>query len=160
MTNLEELKKVKAGLTEQANNTVEKVQKPVLDKLSRAYATGKRKNSIARLWVKRGKGLVTINGKTIENYFPREALIQVALDPLRAVQMLDQIDIFCTVLGGGHSGQSGSVRHALAKALVAFDPEFRATLKAKKMLTRDSRVVERKKPGQRKARKKTQFSKR
>jgi small subunit ribosomal protein S9 len=158
--NLNDLKKlqdsVEGSVTEQAK--VEK--KPNIDKFGRAYATGKRKNSVARVWIKRGKGLVSVNGKDLDQYFPRELLKKLSVEPLRVTEMLDQIDVLCTVQGGGNSGQAGSIRHGLAKALVEFNPDLRSVLKTHKLLTRDSRVVERKKPGQRKARKKTQFSKR
>lgn len=158
--NLSDLKKVQDSL-ENSNAVVDNIQKKAnIDKLGRAYATGKRKNSVARVWIKRGKGLVTVNGKDLDKYFPRELLKKLSVEALRVTNMLDQIDVFCTVQGGGNSGQAGSIRHGLAKALIEFDPELRPILKASKLLTRDSRVVERKKPGQRKARKKTQFSKR
>jgi small subunit ribosomal protein S9 len=161
---LSDLKKIKETIiiTETQSEKVVIIDKikPNIDKLGRSYGTGKRKNAIARIWVKRGKGVITINGKNIAQYFVRPALESLIREPLIVANLNDQMDVTCTVKGGGHSGQAGSIRHGVAKALVEFDPELRSLFKSKHLLTRDSRVVERKKPGQPKARKKTQFSKR
>jgi small subunit ribosomal protein S9 len=124
-----------------------------LDSLGRAYATGKRKNAIARVWIKPGKGNVTVNGRTLEVYFARPVLRMIA-------NRASQYDMTITVAGGGLSGQAGAVRHGLSKALTYYEPELRAPLKKEGFLTRDSRVVERKKYGHKKARASFQFSKR
>ncbi|MDE2384228.1 MAG: 30S ribosomal protein S9 [Alphaproteobacteria bacterium] len=134
--------------------------KPKLDAKGRAYATGRRKDAIARVWVKRGKGKITVNGKTIETYFARPVLRMLVQQPANAVARLSEIDIDCTVVGGGLSGQAGAVRHGIARALCNFEPGLRPTLKKGAFLTRDSRAVERKKYGRAKARRRFQFSKR
>ena len=134
--------------------------KPKLDAKGRAYATGRRKNAIARVWVKRGNGKVTVNGKAIEIYFARPVLRMLLQQPMISANRADQIDIDCTVVGGGLSGQAGAVRHGISKALTYFEPDLRAVLKKGGFLTRDSRVVERKKYGRMKARRSFQFSKR
>jgi small subunit ribosomal protein S9 len=134
--------------------------KPKLDKEGRAYATGRRKNAISRVWVKRGKGKITVNGKTIETYFARPVLRMLVQQPLVTTNRLSEIDIVCTVVGGGLSGQAGAVRHGLARALTNFEPDLRPALKKGGFLTRDSRAVERKKYGRAKARRRFQFSKR
>ncbi len=131
-----------------------------LDDLGRAYATGKRKNAIARVWIKPGPGKVTVNGREFEKYFARPVLRMILEQPLVAAERKDQYDVTCTVSGGGLSGQAGAVRHGISKALTYFEPELRAVLKKGGFLTRDSRVVERKKYGRAKARKSFQFSKR
>ncbi len=131
-----------------------------LDKLGRAYATGKRKNAVARVWIKPGKGAITVNGKTINEYFARPVLRMILSQPLAIADRLTQYDAMVTVFGGGLSGQAGATRHGLAKALTYFEPELRPALKAEGFLTRDSRVVERKKYGRKKARARFQFSKR
>jgi len=127
---------------------------------TRYYATGKRKNAIARVWMKAGDGKVTVNGRTMENYFGREVLRMIVFQPLELVNMKDKYDIMALVSGGGSSGQAGALKHGISKALVAADPEKRGALKKEGMMTRDSRVVERKKYGQPGARKRFQFSKR
>jgi small subunit ribosomal protein S9 len=133
----------------------------VVDSKGRIYATGKRKTSIARVWIKPGgKGLFSINGRTKEQYFPRETLLAVLNTPFRNVNRVNAYDVFCTVQGGGMSGQAGAIRHGISKALQLFEPSLRASLKMAGLLTRDSRKVERKKPGLRKARRAPQFSKR
>ena len=158
---LSELKKSKENLSDIKSEERPVVQKkPNIDKLGRSYGTGKRKNAVSRVWIKRGKGLITVNTKNVSEYFVRSALESLIREPLNIANLGDQIDVICTVKGGGHSGQAASIRHGVSKALVEFDPELRMLFKSHKFLTRDSRVVERKKPGQRKARKKTQFSKR
>ena len=133
----------------------------ILDSKGRVYATGKRKTSIARVWIKPGgKGLFSINGRTKEHYFSRESLISVLNSPFRNVNRVNAYDVFCTVEGGGMSGQAGAIRHGISKALQLFEPSLRASLKVAGMLTRDSRKVERKKPGLRKARRAPPFSQR
>jgi small subunit ribosomal protein S9 len=134
--------------------------KPKLDKQGRAYATGRRKNAISRVWIKRGKGKITVNGKSIETYFARPVLRMLVQQPLVTANRLTEIDIDCTVVGGGLSGQAGAVRHGLARALTNFEPDLRPALKKGGFLTRDSRAVERKKYGRAKARRRFQFSKR
>ena len=134
--------------------------RPKLDKQGRAYATGRRKNAIARVWVKRGKGKITVNGKTIETYFARPVLRMLVQQPAIAVARMTEIDVDCTVVGGGLSGQAGAVRHGIARALINMEPTLRPALKKGSFLTRDSRAVERKKYGRAKARKRFQFSKR
>jgi small subunit ribosomal protein S9 len=131
-----------------------------LDKQGRAYATGRRKNAIARVWIKRGKGNITVNGKTIETYFARPVLRMLVSQPLILVARATEIDVVCTVVGGGLSGQAGAVRHGISRALTYFEPGLRSMLKKGGFLTRDSRAVERKKYGRAKARARFQFSKR
>ncbi len=131
-----------------------------LDKLGRAYATGKRKNAVARVWLKPGKGVITVNEKDYTKYFARPVLQMLLQQPLTAANRNTQYDIMATVLGGGLSGQAGAVRHGISKALTYFEPDLRAVLKKGGFLTRDSRVVERKKYGRMKARRSFQFSKR
>jgi small subunit ribosomal protein S9 len=133
---------------------------PKIDEHGRAYATGKRKDAVARVWIKPGAGKVTINGRDQEVYFARPVLRMVLSQPLEAANRLNQYDVVCTVKGGGLSGQAGAVRHGISKALTYFEPELRGVLKAGGFLTRDSRVVERKKYGRAKARRSFQFSKR
>jgi small subunit ribosomal protein S9 len=133
---------------------------PQIDANGRAYATGKRKNAVARVWVKPGAGRITVNGRDEETYFARPVLRMILRQPLVAAGRLDQYDIVATVTGGGLSGQAGAVRHGISKALTHYEPELRAVLKKGGFLTRDSRVVERKKYGRAKARRSFQFSKR
>jgi small subunit ribosomal protein S9 len=134
--------------------------KPKLDAKGRAYATGRRKNAIARVWVKRGGGKITVNGKAINVYFARPVLQMLVQQPMVTALRRDQVDVDCTVVGGGLSGQAGAVRHGLARALTHFEPELRPVLKKNGFLTRDPRAVERKKYGRAKARRSFQFSKR
>ena len=134
--------------------------KPKLDAKGRAYATGRRKNAVARVWIKRGAGKITVNGKAINIYFARPVLQMLVHQPMVTALRRDQIDVDCTVVGGGLSGQAGAVRHGLARALTYFEPELRAILKKNGFLTRDPRAVERKKYGRAKARRSFQFSKR
>jgi small subunit ribosomal protein S9 len=134
--------------------------KPKLDAQGRAYATGRRKNAIARVWIKRGAGKITVNGKAINIYFARPVLQMLVQQPMVTALRRDQVDVECTVLGGGLSGQAGAVRHGLARALTNFEPELRPILKKNGFLTRDPRAVERKKYGRAKARRSFQFSKR
>jgi small subunit ribosomal protein S9 len=131
-----------------------------LDKQGRAYATGKRKNAVARVWVKPGSGKITVNTKPVEQFFARPVLRMMIQQPLVATNRNGQFDVVCTVSGGGLSGQAGAVRHGLSKALTYYEPELRGALKKGGFLTRDSRVVERKKYGRAKARRSFQFSKR
>jgi small subunit ribosomal protein S9 len=131
-----------------------------LDKLGRAYATGKRKDAVARVWIKPGKGVITVNKKDFKAYFARPVLQMLLQQPLNAANRATQFDINVTVAGGGLSGQAGAVRHGISKALTYFEPELRGVLKKGGFLTRDSRTVERKKYGRVKARRSFQFSKR
>ena len=133
---------------------------PRLDAQGRAYATGKRKDAIARVWIRPGSGKITVNGKEMEKYFARPVLSMILRHPLALTKRESQYDVTCNVRGGGLSGQAGAVRHGLSKALTYYEPELRGILKKAGALTRDARVVERKKYGRRKARRSFQFSKR
>ncbi|MBN8543838.1 MAG: 30S ribosomal protein S9 [Alphaproteobacteria bacterium] len=133
---------------------------PAIDKQGRAYGTGRRKDAVARVWVKKGKGKYTINGKTIEQYFARPVLRMIINQPFAALGEEGKFDVTVTVLGGGLSGQAGAVRHGISRALDEYNPEFHKVLRQGGFLTRDSRVVERKKYGRAKARRSFQFSKR
>ena len=131
-----------------------------VDAMGRAYSTGKRKSSIARVWIKPGNGIITVNGRKEEIYFSSKSHRLLLNQPLISSNRKTEIDVICTVKGGGLSGQAGAIRHGISKALVNFDPELRKGLKKEGFLTRDSRVVERKKYGKAKARRSYQFSKR
>ncbi|MBM6595626.1 30S ribosomal protein S9 [Microvirga pudoricolor] len=131
-----------------------------LDAQGRAYATGKRKDAVARVWIKPGSGKIVINGREVEVYFARPVLRMILKQPLQIVNRDGQYDIVVNVNGGGLSGQAGAVRHGLSKALTYYEPELRGPLKKEGFLTRDARVVERKKYGKKKARRSFQFSKR
>ena len=131
-----------------------------IDKFGRAYATGKRKDAVARVWIKPGSGKVIVNTREVEVYFARPVLRMMIQQPLVAAARQSQYDVICTVAGGGLSGQAGAVRHGISKALTYFEPDLRGVLKKGGFLTRDSRVVERKKYGKAKARRSFQFSKR
>jgi small subunit ribosomal protein S9 len=131
-----------------------------LDKYGRAYATGKRKDAVARVWLKPGSGKITVNDRTIETYFARPVLRMIVNQPFLVAGRVDQFDIVVTVAGGGLSGQAGAVRHGVSKALTYYEPGLRTALKREGFLTRDSRTVERKKYGRKKARRSFQFSKR
>ena len=133
---------------------------PVRDALGRSYATGKRKNAVARVWIKPGSGKVLVNGKTMPEYFARPVLQMILRQPFTIAGVEGQFDVNATVTGGGLSGQAGAVKHGISKALQLYEPGLRTALKAAGFLTRDSRVVERKKYGKAKARKSFQFSKR
>ena len=135
-------------------------REPQRDSLGRSYATGKRKDAVARVWIKPGSGKITVNTRTVEVYFARPVLRMMIQQPLVATNRNGQFDVICTVSGGGLSGQAGAVRHGISKALTYFEPELRGALKKGGFLTRDSRVVERKKYGRAKARRSFQFSKR
>jgi small subunit ribosomal protein S9 len=131
-----------------------------VDKFNRAYATGKRKDAVARVWIKPGAGKILVNTREVEVYFARPVLRMLIQQPLVAAARAGQYDVVCTVAGGGLSGQAGAVRHGISKALTCFEPDLRGVLKKGGFLTRDSRTVERKKYGRAKARKSFQFSKR
>ena len=133
---------------------------PKIDNLGRSYATGRRKDAAARVWVKRGTGQITINGRKVEVYFARPVLQMILAQPFDATERTGEFDVIATVRGGGLSGQAGAVRHGISRALTLFEPGLRPVLKAGGFLTRDSRVVERKKYGKAKARRSFQFSKR
>jgi len=145
---------------ENAENIIENTTEVKLDSKQRAYATGKRKNSIARVWIKLGSGTISINGKSIDKYFARPVLQMIVNQPLNVIDNENGYEIMATVKGGGLSGQAGAIRHGISKALSLFDPSLRPALKKVGYITRDSRVVERKKPGLAKARRSYQFSKR
>ncbi|HLN24762.1 MAG TPA: 30S ribosomal protein S9 [Patescibacteria group bacterium] len=136
------------------------VREPKIDAQGRSYATGKRKNAIARVWIKPGSGKITVNGRTLEVYFARPVLRMVINQPFQVASRIEQFDVVVTVVGGGLSGQAGAVRHGISKALTYYEPALRSPLKSAGFLTRDSRVVERKKYGKAKARRSFQFSKR
>jgi small subunit ribosomal protein S9 len=155
LQSLQDLKGVAAATAPEAPKHVQK-----LDAQGRAYATGKRKDAVARVWIKPGPGKITVNNREIGVYFARPVLRMILQQPLLVANRLNQYDITVTVDGGGLSGQAGAVRHGLAKALTYFEPELRGVLKKVGFLTRDSRVVERKKYGRKKARRSFQFSKR
>ena len=144
----------------QVSETQQENNEKKVDSLGRAYSTGKRKSSIARVWIKRGTGLVKINGKDENKYFSSKSHRILLNQPLVFSNRKSEIDIICTVIGGGLSGQAGAIRHGIARALVNFEPDLRKNLKSKGLLTRDSRIVERKKYGKAKARRSYQFSKR
>ena len=146
------------GLGTQAAEQV--VREPKIDAQGRAYATGKRKNAVARVWIKPGKGQITINGRDQEVYFARPVLRMMIAQPLEIADRLGQFDVIVSVEGSGLSGQAGAVRHGIAKALTYYEPGLRTVLKPHCFLTRDPRVVERKKYGKAKARRSFQFSKR
>ena len=151
-------------LTGQTTDAVVAEAAPVyehkLDAQGRAYATGKRKDAVARVWITPGAGRIIVNGKEHMEYFARPVLQMILKQPIAAADRTDQYDINCTVKGGGLSGQAGAVRHGISKALTYYEPELRSVLKKGGFLTRDSRVVERKKYGKAKARRSFQFSKR
>ena len=130
------------------------------DALGRSYATGKRKDAVARVWIKPGSGKVTVNGRDMNTYFARPVLQMVLRQPFSVAGVAGEFDVMATVKGGGLSGQAGAVKHGISKALQLYEPSLRAPLKAAGFLTRDSRVVERKKYGKAKARRSFQFSKR
>ncbi|MEQ8510784.1 MAG: 30S ribosomal protein S9 [Rhodospirillaceae bacterium] len=151
-TSLEDLKEV---VTE-----VAAPREPKKDEFGRSYATGRRKDAVARVWIKPGTGKITVNSRELENYFPRPVLRMMINQPFQVTNRENQFDVYCTVSGGGLSGQAGALRHGISQALTLFEPDLRPVLKKGGFLTRDSRVVERKKYGRRKARRSFQFSKR
>ncbi|MDJ0615063.1 MAG: 30S ribosomal protein S9 [Rhizobiaceae bacterium] len=160
LNSLEELGGAVEGAAEAVVENTAPVYEQKLDAQGRAYATGKRKDAIARVWVKPGAGKITVNGKEFTEYFARPVLQMVMQQPIVAAARDGQYDIVATVKGGGLSGQAGAVRHGISKALTHYEPELRGVLKKGGFLTRDSRVVERKKYGKAKARRSFQFSKR
>ncbi|PYE86082.1 30S ribosomal protein S9 [Pseudoroseicyclus aestuarii] len=143
--------------TEAADETP---REPVRDEQGRSYATGKRKDAVARVWIKPGNGTVTVNGKPIDTYFARPVLQMILRQPFQVAGVEGEFDVYATVKGGGLSGQAGAVKHGVSRALQLYNPSLRGALKAAGFLTRDSRVVERKKYGRAKARRSFQFSKR
>ena len=153
---LEDLKELAPSNSETAASEI----KPELDEQGRSYATGKRKNAIARVWVKPGSGRIVVNGRDQQTYFARPVLRMLLNQPFETVDRKGQFDVNATVTGGGLSGQAGAVRHGISRALVKFEPTLRGVLKKEGFLTRVSRVVERKKYGKPKARRSFQFSKR
>src|SRR5579872_1110308 len=135
-------------------------REPQRDQWGRAYATGRRKNAVARVWLKPGKGEIMVNNKKVVQYFARPVLRMLITQPFLVADRYNQFDVYCTVVGGGLSGQAGAVRHGISRALTYYEPDLRGILKVAGFLTRDSRVVERKKYGKAKARRSFQFSKR
>ena len=157
INSLEELNEVAGGET---IVEIEAPREPVRDELGRSYATGKRKDAVARVWIKPGSGKVVVNGKDQDKYFARPVLQLILRQPFQVAGVEGEFDVYATVKGGGLTGQAGAVKHGISKALQLYEPSLRAPLKAAGFLTRDSRVVERKKYGKRKARRSFQFSKR
>ena len=157
---LDDLAEVVSGDEAAVVADVASPREPVRDELGRSYATGKRKDAVARVWIKPGSGKVVVNGKELNTYFARPVLQMILRQPFQVAGVEDQFDVQATVKGGGLSGQAGAVRHGISKALQLYEPSLRSSLKAAGFLTRDSRVVERKKYGKRKARRSFQFSKR
>ena len=149
-----------ADAAEIAQNPAAPLREQELDAQGRAYATGRRKDAVARVWVKPGTGKITVNGKDQETYFARPTLRLIINQPFGITDRTDQYDVVATVRGGGLSGQAGAVKHGISQALTKYEPELRGVVKAAGFLTRDSRVVERKKYGRAKARRSFQFSKR
>ena len=163
MADIKSLDDLKSAVSGSAAETVAEAmapRTPVRDALGRAYATGKRKDAVARVWVKPGSGKVIVNGKEMAVYFARPVLQMILKQPFTIANVEGQFDVYATVAGGGLSGQAGAVKHGISKALQLYEPALRGALKAAGFLTRDSRVVERKKYGKAKARKSFQFSKR
>ena len=158
ITSLEDLAAVAEGTSVVVE--VAAPREPVRDSLGRTYATGKRKDAVARVWIKPGSGKVVINGKDQDVYFARPVLQLILRQPMQIAGVEGEFDVFATVKGGGLTGQAGAVKHGISKALQLYEPSLRGALKAAGFLTRDSRVVERKKFGKRKARASFQFSKR
>jgi small subunit ribosomal protein S9 len=158
MATLQSLADLGASAQPAAPEAPKHVQK--IDAHGRAYATGKRKDAVARVWIKPGKGTITVNSRPVDVYFARPVLRMILQQPLQLVGRNDQYDVVVTVVGGGLSGQAGAVRHGLSKALTYYEPDLRGALKKEGFLTRDPRVVERKKYGKKKARRSFQFSKR
>ena len=151
--------KVLKGNTTETDDIAESTL-PKLDKLGRAYATGRRKTSVSRVWIKHGSNKISVNGKSSKEYFKRKIYSTILEEPLFKTDNLDKLEVFSTVSGGGLSGQAGALRHGISRALVNFDPSLRKKLKKAGFLTRDARKVERKKFGKHKARRSPQFSKR
>ncbi len=145
---------------ESVNKIIEKKPKIKLDFKDSKYATGRRKKSIAKIWVKKGSGKIYVNGKLLDEYFTNNTHKMLITRPFEVINQSTNYDVKCSVSGGGHTGQAGAMVHGISKALIQFDPELKTTLKTEKLNTRDSRSVERKKPGRKKARRSFQFSKR
>ena len=165
LNSLADLKQVMEGTAEApVTDSVEEIEAIVyeqkIDEQGRSYATGKRKDAVARVWIKPGPGTVTVNGRELKTYFARPVLQMLIAQPFQVTDREGQFDVIATVKGGGLSGQAGAVKHGISKALTLFEPALRGALKKEGFLTRDSRVVERKKYGKRKARRSFQFSKR
>jgi small subunit ribosomal protein S9 len=158
INSLEELGQVAEGAA--PVEAPEITREPQRDDLGRSYATGKRKDAVARVWIKPGSGKVEVNGKSMDAYFARPVLQMILRQPFTIAGVEGEFDVMATVKGGGLSGQAGAVKHGISQALQLYDPSLRPALKAAGFLTRDSRVVERKKYGKRKARRSFQFSKR
>lgn len=154
---LEDLKSLGTG---EGEATAAPIREPQIDAFGRSYATGRRKNAVARVWVKPGSGKITINGKDQEVYFARPTLRLIINQPFQIADREGQYDVYATVVGGGLSGQAGAVKHGIAQALTRYEPALRSPIKAAGFLTRDARVVERKKYGRAGARRSFQFSKR
>jgi small subunit ribosomal protein S9 len=159
-TTLTSLKDLQGSGTAAPAGASAEIKEPKLDQFGRAYATGKRKDAVARVWIKPGSGKITVNGRDQEVYFARPVLRMMIAQPFGVTDRAGQFDVLVTVTGGGLSGQAGAVRHGISKALTYFEPGLRPPLKAAGFLTRDARVVERKKYGRAKARRSFQFSKR
>ena len=159
ISSLDELNQIAEGAPE-VQTEVAAPREPVRDELGRSYATGKRKDAVARVWIKPGSGKVVVNGKDQDTYFARPVLQLILRQPFQIAGVEGEFDVMATVKGGGLTGQAGAVKHGISKALQLYDPALRPALKAAGFLTRDSRVVERKKFGRRKARRSFQFSKR
>ncbi len=159
---IESMEEIGPAIAAEAEPVVETQpeREPVRDELGRSYATGKRKNAIARVWLKPGTGRITVNSKQMDLYFARPVLQMVLRQPFEITNSENQFDVMATVRGGGLSGQAGAIKHGISKALQLYEPSFRPLLKSAGFLTRDARVVERKKYGKRKARRSFQFSKR
>ena len=155
---IESLTEIKVAVA--TTSAPETKKKSSRDKKGRAYATGKRKNAVARVWIMPGKGNITINEKSIDTYFARPVLKMIINQPFEITNRENEFDVICTVQGGGLSGQAGAIKHGISKALNEYEPELRSVLKQAGFLTRDDRVVERKKYGKAKARRSYQFSKR
>ncbi len=151
---------IATGAAVAAAEAQRELPEPQRDEQGRSYATGKRKNAVARVWIKPGNGKITVNGRDQQIYFARPVLRMMIQQPFVTANRTGQFDVICTVTGGGLSGQAGAVRHGISKALTLFEPELRPSLKTGGFLTRDPRVVERKKYGRAKARRSFQFSKR
>ena len=162
MADLQDLKEItgEAAAVAEAVAAATDEKKPVVDAQGRTYATGKRKDAVARVWIKPGSGKIVVNGRDQETYFARPTLRLVVNQPFQVAGRENQYDVMATVKGGGLSGQAGAVKHGISKAIQLAEPELRGALKAAGFLTRDSRVVERKKYGRAKARRSFQFSKR
>ena len=144
----------------QNTQSTTKASKLKLDFKDSKYATGRRKTSIAKVWLKKGTGKIYVNGKLFDNYFSNENHKMQITRPFEIINQATEYDVRCSVKGGGHTGQAGAMVHGISKALIMFDENFKSTLKTEKLTTRDSRAVERKKPGRKKARRSFQFSKR